>query len=190
MMGPLNADGQSRRGSGRPMSMGNQSDLDRLEGWITAEMARWDVPGLAVGVLRDGCVETRGYGIANLETRAPVGAETVFQVGSISKVFTATLVMTLVEAGKLDLDAPVFGYVPDLTLADMGAARAITLRHLLTHMAGFYGDRFDDHGMGDDALAHAVAAFPTLKQQTAPGELWTYCNAGFDLAGLVIERVA
>lgn len=171
------------------MDWTDRSNIDELEERIVAEMARWRVPGLAIGVLRDGHAETRGYGVANVATGHAVAADTLFQVGSISKVFTATLVMILVEEGKLDLDAPVIGYVPDLRLADATAAGTITLRHLLTHTAGFYGDRFDDHGMGDDALGRAVAAFPTLAQQTAPGELWTYCNAGFDLAGLVIERV-
>lgn len=163
--------------------------IQELQGTIQEQMARWEVPGLAVGILHEGRTETAGFGIANVETGQPVTAETLFQVGSISKVFTTTLVMTLVEEGKLDLDEPVLTYVPELPLADEMARRTITLRHLLTHMSGFYGDRFDDHGDGDDALARAVAAFADLPQQTAPGELWTYCNAGFDLAGRAVERV-
>jgi CubicO group peptidase (beta-lactamase class C family) len=97
--------------------------------------------------------------------------------------------MTLVDEGLVALDVPVIDYLPDLPLADERARRSITLRHLLTHTAGFYGDRFDDQGCGDDALARAVAAFSSLPQQTAPGEIWTYCNAGFDLAGRIVEVV-
>jgi CubicO group peptidase (beta-lactamase class C family) len=163
--------------------------LAEIDDLVREQMATWEVPGLTVGILHEGKVETAGYGVASLETKQSVVPETLFQIGSISKVFTTTLVMTLVDEGKLDLDAPVVGYVPDLPLADETARRTITLRHLLTHRGGFYGDRFDDQGIGDDALARAVAAFHDLKQQTAPGEVWTYCNAGFDLAGRAVELV-
>lgn len=163
--------------------------IEQLEDTIRQQMERWQVPGLAIGLYQDGHVETAAYGVANVETGCAVMPGTLFQIGSISKVFTATLVMTLVEEGRLDLDTPTVNYVPELPLADEAARRTITLRHLLTHMSGFYGDRFDDHGDGDDALARAVAAFADLPQQTAPGELWTYCNAGFDLAGRAVERV-
>jgi CubicO group peptidase (beta-lactamase class C family) len=163
------------------------SELNWLDEAIRAEMDRWQVPGMSVGILKDGEVEIAGYGVVNLETGALVLPETLFQIGSISKTFTATLVLQLVDEGRLDLDVPVITYVPDLPLADETARRTITLRHLLTHTAGFYGDRFDDQGNGDDANARAVAAFSTLAQQTAPGELWTYCNAGFDLAARIIE---
>jgi CubicO group peptidase (beta-lactamase class C family) len=163
--------------------------LTEIDDVVREQMAKWEVPGLTVGILHDGNVETAGYGVTSIETKQPVVPETLFQIGSISKVFTATLAMTLVDEGKLDLDAPVIGYVPDLPLADETARKTITVRHLLTHMSGFYGDRFDDQGVGDDAIAKAVAAFGDLKQQTAPGELWTYCNAGFDLAGRAIELI-
>ena len=165
------------------------SELNWLDETIRAEVERWNIPGVSVGIFRDGEVEIAGYGAVNVETEAPVAPETTFQIGSISKTFTATLVMQLVDEGRLDLDVPVITYVPDLPLADRVARETITIRHLLTHMSGFYGDRFDDHGDGDDALARAVAAFSTLPQQTAPGELWTYCNAGFDLAARAIELV-
>ncbi|GIW04031.1 MAG: hypothetical protein KatS3mg059_0651 [Thermomicrobiales bacterium] len=168
---------------------GNVGSIEQLNETIHQQMERWQVPGLAIGLYDNGRVETAAYGVAHVETGCAVTPGTLFQIGSISKVFTTTLVMTLVEDGKLDLDIPVVRYVPELPLADETARRTITLRHLLTHMAGFYGDRFDDHGDGDDALAKAVAAFADLPQQTAPGELWTYCNAGFDLAGRAVERV-
>lgn len=143
------------------------SELNWLDEAIRAEMERWQVPGISVGILKDGEVQIAGYGTVNLETGAPVLPETLFQIGSISKTFTATLVLQLVDEGRLDLDVPVITYVPDLPLADDDARRTITLRHLLTHTAGFYGDRFDDQGNGDDALARAVAAYSTLAQQTA-----------------------
>src|SRR5262249_42642789 len=147
------------------------------------------VPGLALGVLRDGGVQAWGFGVASIETRQPVTPDTLFQVGSITKVFTTTVVMQLVDEGRLELDAPVVTYLPELKLSDDATTRAVTMRHLLTHTAGFYGDRFDDYGVGDDALAKAVAEFAALRQYTPPGESWAYCNTGFQLAGRVIERL-
>lgn len=161
--------------------------LDQLNDVVETQMRKWAVPGISIGLLSDGHVETATYGISRIETNAPVLPNTLFQIGSISKIFTTTLLMTFVEEGTLDLDKPVIRYIPDLALTDGDARASITLRHLVSHMAGFYGDRFDDHGAGDDALEKAVAAFFDLPQQTKPGELWTYCNAGFDLAGRIME---
>jgi CubicO group peptidase (beta-lactamase class C family) len=152
-------------------------------------MARWAVPGLAIGIFQDGETELGAYGVANIDTGIDVRPETLFQIGSISKIFTVTTAMTLVDEGKLDLDTPVVTYVPDVPLQDETARRSITLRHLYTHMSGFYGDRFDDQGRGDDAIAKAVAAFGDLPQQTPVGEIWTYCNAGFDLSSRAMELV-
>ena len=164
-------------------------DYEDLEACALQELGRWTVPGAAVGVYQDGEARVHGFGIASLETRQPVTPDTLFQIGSITKVYTATLVMRLVEEGKLDLDTPVREYLPDLRLGDERAQQAVTLRHLLSHTSGLEGDRFDDYGLGDDALAKAIAEFHTLRQLTPPGELWTYSNSGFYLAGRVIEAV-
>ena len=129
------------------------SDLDD---YIRAQMARWTVPGAVVGILRDGARETRAYGVASLETGYPVRPDTLFPIGSISKVYTAALIMTLVDDGALDLDAPVVTYLPDLRLAHERAGETVTLRQLLTHQCGMYGDYYDDFGMGDHALARCV----------------------------------
>lgn len=169
------------------MAQAVRASLAQIEDVIQTQMERWSVPGLAVGIFNNAETETGAYGIASIETEHPLTPETLLQVGSISKVFTTTLLMTVVEDGKIDLDMPILTYVPDLPLADETTRQTITARHLVTHMSGFYGDRFEDQGPGDDALAKAVAAFGELRQQTAPGELWTYCNAGFDLVGRAIE---
>lgn len=160
-----------------------------LEPFVLEQMVKWNVPGVAIGIYDGDNVEFHGFGIANIETGLPVAPETLFQVGSISKVFTATLAMTLVDDGLLDLDAPIVSYVPEVELADRDARAQITARQLLTHTAGLLGDRFDDHGNGDDALERAMRALGDLPQQTAPGELYTYCNAGIDLVGRAIENI-
>lgn len=163
--------------------------IAELEAFIHEQMDKWHVPGVAVGIFDGDDVEFAGFGITNIETGQPVAPETLFQIGSISKIFAATLAMNLVDAGLLDLDEPVATYVPELVLSDREARGRITIRHLLTHRAGFYGDRFDDTGTGDDALEKAILALRDLPQQTAPGELYTYCNAGIDLVGRAIENV-
>ncbi len=160
-----------------------------LDEYVRGEMARWTVPGVAVGILRDGQRELHGYGLASIETEQPVRPDTLFQIGSISKIYTATLMMLLVDEGKVALDEPVITYLPDLKLSDVQARETITLRHLLSHTSGLFGDYFDDFGPGDDALSRAIATFDTLRQQYAPGEMWTYCNTGFCLAGAIVERV-
>ncbi len=97
--------------------------------------------------------------------------------------------MRLVEAGKLDLDATVQSYLPDFRLADADASAKATLRHLLTHTGGWVGDFFHDTGNGDDALTRYVADMADLKQLAPLGALWSYNNAGFGVAGAIIEKV-
>jgi CubicO group peptidase (beta-lactamase class C family) len=167
----------------------NVASMSKLENFVHEQMQTWKVPGVAVGIFDGDDVEFAGFGIANIETGQPVAPETLFQVGSISKIFTATLAMTLVDDGLLDLDAPIVTYVPEAALSDADARARITARHLLTHTSGFFGDRFDDQGTGDDALEKAVRAFGDLPQLTPPGEFYTYCNAGIDLLGRAIENI-
>lgn len=147
------------------------------------------VPGVAVGVLADGEERHAGFGVTSVENLLEVTPDTRFQIGSISKTVTGTVVMYLVAEGLLELDRPVRSYLPDLELADAEAAEQVTLRHLLAHTAGWFGDYFDDTGWGDDAVARYVEGMRTLSQQTPVGSLWAYNNAGFVLAGRVVEVV-
>jgi CubicO group peptidase (beta-lactamase class C family) len=156
---------------------------------ITEQMESHHVPGVAVGVLRKGQELTAGFGVTNLENPLPVTPETLFQVGSISKTFTATTVMRLVEMGKLDLDTPICTYLPDLQLADEQTAKNATIRHLLTHTGGWVGDYFDDFGQGETALAQIVEKMAGLDQLIPLGKVFSYNNSGFYLAGRVIEMV-
>ena len=148
---------------------------------IQDAMRRYHTPGVAVGVLRDGRDEITTYGVTSIENPLPVQANTLFQIGSITKTITATMVMRLVEQGLLDLEAPVRRYLPELRLADEDVAQRVTLRHLLTHTAGFVGDDFSDTGSGDDAVARYVANMVELPQITPLGALFSYCNSGFVL---------
>ena len=171
------------------VAAGGDADFQLLGEQVMAAMARFQVPGVAIGLLQGETERTAGFGVTNVEHPLLVDADTLFQIGSTTKTVTATAAMRLVEQGKLDLDAPLRTYLPGLQLADPDVAARVTLRHLFTHTGGWVGDYFDDMGPGDDALAKIVAKLATLPQLTPLGEIWSYNNAGFYLAGRVLEVV-
>jgi dipeptidyl aminopeptidase/acylaminoacyl peptidase/CubicO group peptidase (beta-lactamase class C family) len=154
---------------------------------------RHGVPGAQLGVLRvgdpdDDLVEA-AFGVLNIDTGVAATTDSVFQIGSISKVWTATVAMQLVDEGKLDLDAPVVDVLPELRLSDPEVTKRVTLRHLLTHTSGIDGDIFTDTGRGDDCVERYVALLADAAQNHPLGATWSYCNAGFTLVGRLIEKV-
>ena len=175
--------------------MDDQAAVRKIEGpvfrlldqKVVEAMERLHVPGVAVGVLHEGKEHAAGFGVTNVDHPLPVDGDTLFQIGSTTKTVTGTAAMRLVEMGALDLDVPIRTYLPDLRLSSEEVAARVTLRHLFTHTAGWVGDYFDDPAHGDDALAKIVAAMTDLPQLTPLGEVWSYNNSGFYLAGRVIE---
>ncbi len=169
---------------------GQDKTFQKLSTGILKDMKRLDIPGVAVGVWHKGREYTAGFGVTSIENPLPVTPETLFQVGSISKTFTGTLLMQLAEQGKIDLDAPVRKYLRDLKLRDEGVAKRVTTRHLLTHMGGWVGDYFNDFGNGEDALAKMVKDIARLPQIQPLGTIWSYNNTGFNIASRIIEVIA
>jgi CubicO group peptidase (beta-lactamase class C family) len=159
--------------------------------WLDESFARLveehGVPGASIAVLADGEVAVAAAGVTSLATQVPVDPETVFQIGSITKIWTATLVLQLVDDGLLDLDQPLLGYLPELAIGDVEAAKALTTRHLLTHTAGFEGDIFTDTGRGEDAIEKYVATLTDLPQLFTPGETFSYNNTAFVVLGRLVE---
>lgn len=156
---------------------------------IVAEMKRLKVPGVAIGISHEGDEFSAGFGVTNIEHPLPVTADTLFQTGSISKTFTGTILMRLVETGKIELDSPVRAYLPKLKMADKTVAESVTVRHLLTHTGGWVGDYFNDYGNGDDSQEKMVRDISKLEQITPLGKFWSYNNAGFNIAGRIVEVV-
>jgi CubicO group peptidase (beta-lactamase class C family) len=150
-------------------------------------MERYRVPGVAIGMLRADDVDVVAFGVTSVEHPLPVDGDTLFQIASVTKTMTATVIMRLVERGALDLDAPVRRYIPSLRLRDPDAQERATIRHLVTHTGGWLGDCFADYGSGDDALERYVTAMADLEQITPLGEIWHYSNSSFALLGRLIE---
>lgn len=157
---------------------------------VEEQMKKQHVPGMALGIFHKGKEHLAGLGVTSVEAGVPVDPDTLFQIGSITKTFLAQAAVMLAEAGKLDLDVPIRRYLPEFKLKDNAVAAKVTMRHLLTHTGGWFGDYFNDFGSGDDALPRMVAEVGRLPQITPFGKIWSYNNAGFYVAGRVLEKVS
>jgi CubicO group peptidase (beta-lactamase class C family) len=160
--------------------------FDALVSLAEARMKEYGVPGVALGIVVGGDATTRGLGVTNVDDPLPVTAHTVFPIASISKTFAATAMMRLVEQGKVDLHVPVRTYLPDFRVRDDGASREVTVWHLLTHLGGWEG-QVSAPERGTETLKNFVASIADLMQIAPPGKAWSYNNAGFSIAGRVIE---
>ncbi len=162
-------------------------DQRRIDDYILAEMERQGIPGLALAIVQSGrVVKLQGYGYANLEHKAPVKAETIFQSGSLGKQFTASAVMMLVEAGKVQLDAPISQYlgpVPE-------SWKPITVRHLLTHTSGLTDYPKDFDLRKDTTEAELLKMAQSVSLAFKPGESWQYSNLGYVTLGILISKVS
>ena len=155
-----------------------------------------DAVGVAVAVVRNEEVISRGFGVRDVGSGAPVTPETMFHLASVSKPFVATAIVSLATAREadgpvLDLDAPIVDWVPEFTLAD-GRAGDVTARGLLTHSSGLpdvadYG--WHDPQLGDDALSEFARSLSGWRLQAEPGSAYSYSNAGYELLGLLLSRV-
>jgi len=154
--------------------------------------AKHQVPGVTVGVLQltnDGGADIRQIhsGVASLKTGVEVTDDTLHQFGSITKAFTATLIMQLLDEGLLTHDTPVVQLLPDFTLADAEAAKKITVGHLLSHTSGIDGDLFFETGDNDDCVEKYVDLLSTATLTSRTGGPLSYCNAGYVLLGRIVE---
>ena len=167
------------------------STLSEVETWLAEQLPalieKYGVPAAAVAVLKDGEVVDGAAGTLHLGTGVEATADSLFQIGSITKLWTATLVMQLVDEGKVDLDATVRTYLPEFRIGDEEAAQVITVRQLLTHTSGFEGDIFTDTGVGDDCVEKYLGVLHDVPQLFPPGEQFSYNNAGYCVLGRLVE---
>ncbi|WP_225728198.1 MULTISPECIES: serine hydrolase [unclassified Nocardia] len=156
---------------------------------LTEIAIRQRIPGAVLAIAHgDNLIEV-AHGVLNVATGVPTTTDSLFQIGSITKVWTATAVMRLVDQGKLDLDVPLIDLFPELAQGDSTILDRVTMRHLLTHTSGIDGDVFTDTGRGDDCLRRYVTELAGVGRIHPVDASWSYCNSGFILAGRVIELV-
>jgi CubicO group peptidase (beta-lactamase class C family) len=156
---------------------------------VAATATRFGIPGVAVGVWADGRELYACHGVTSVDNPLPVDRDTLYLLGSVTKTYTATTLLRLVADGRVELDAPVRRYVPELRLKDERAAAQVTVLNLLNHTAGLDWGLIADFGEGDDALAGYVARMAELDLVARPGERASYSQAGYDLAGRIVEKV-
>lgn len=165
---------------------GLYAQKDRIDTFIENTMARQQIVGLAVGVIKDGkVVKAKGYGHANLEFNIPVTTNTVFKLGSVSKHIIAVAIMKLIQEDKLQLDDPVIKFYPDAP----SYWSAITIRHLLNHTSGLIRESpdFDAMATQSDSLLIRAAYKDTLVFLT--GSKWQYCNLGYFMLADIIRQI-
>ena len=166
------------------------AQADEVDDYIKAEMKKRQIPGLALAVVKNGkLIKAKGYGLANVELNVPVTPDSVFDLASITKQFTATAIMMLVEEGKIGLDDKIGKYLCNAPDTWSG----ITVRHLLTHTGGLknaFWPTLGGSGLMDYSTAQSYEAAYKLPVDFPPGERWQYSDQGYFLLGMIIEKAS
>ena len=162
-------------------------DVSHWQDRLSTLADKHGVVGATLAIAHGDQTVAAATGVLNVRSQQPATPDSVFQIGSISKVFTATLVMQLVDEGVVDLDAAVVTYLPEFRVRDDEATRTVTVRQLLAHTSGIDGDLFLDTGRGDDAVERYVAAMADLGQNHPVGATMSYCNSGYIVLGRLVE---
>jgi CubicO group peptidase (beta-lactamase class C family) len=170
------------------------ADYEAVDAYIVAQMRRLKIPGASLAIVKgDKVVHRRGFGRARPGGDAPT-PQTPFFIGSLTKSFTALAVMQLVEAGKVELDAPIQRYVPWFRVADPRASAQMTVRHLLNQTSGFSMIQSNailaDLDQRPDAAERQVRALATLKITRPVGSKWEYSNLNYNVLGLIVEAAS
>ncbi len=186
----------SKPGSDTPAANGHGSapEFAAIERFVQDEMAAQRIPGLALGIVEnDRITYLRGFGKAD-DSGRPVTPRTPFIIGSIAKSFTALAIMQLVEAGKIELDAPVQRYLPWFRVADEAASARITVRHLLNQTSGLStktGRTFQGNGdISDAALEKTVRKLSSVELTAPVGKTYQYSTVNYAVLGLIVQTVA
>ncbi|HEY5338238.1 MAG TPA: serine hydrolase domain-containing protein [Rhizomicrobium sp.] len=164
--------------------------VEKIDGDINAILHRFGVPGATVMVLVNGKTSfVAAFGSRDVQRRLPVRPDSFFEIGSITKQFTAASILQLQEAGKLKIDDPVSNYLPDAP-----HAREITLRQLLSHTSGlhdyFDAPQIDQLASRPISYADLIARIASLPLDFPPGSQWHYSNTGYQMLGKIIEKVS
>lgn len=174
-------------------SLAQSDSFESLDSLVVKAMSEQQIPGLAVGIARQGKVLfSKGYGVKTLAAQEEVTPRTLFHIASLTKTVTATAVLQLVDEKLVDLDATVTRYLPYFMMADSLSNR-ITIRELLTHTSGIPDDfspRWDGVDNGEDALDDYVKDFKSLKLDFNPGTDYNYSNRGYSVLGDIVATIS
>ncbi|WP_417625051.1 serine hydrolase domain-containing protein [Paremcibacter congregatus] len=173
-------------GLDKPLSIGSSDDL---QAYAERVIESSGVPAVSLAAWKDGRLYEGAVGCLNLDTGVEATTDSIFQIGSITKVFTACLLMKLVEDGRLDLDTPVVQALRDFSIADQAAAKEITVRQLLNHTSGIAGDYFTDDNHDDGPhIARFIDRCSQLPLVHPVGASFSYSNVAFAVAGRMVEK--
>jgi CubicO group peptidase (beta-lactamase class C family) len=172
-----------------PRAQAAETPLKDLDDTINHALKDWEVPGLAIAVVKDDAVAlARGYGVRKLGDTAPVDGHTLFAIGSASKAFTAAALGMLVDEGKVKWDDPVTKYLPGFQLSDAYVTRELTVRDLLCHRSGLarHDLLWQATGLGRDEI---LSRLRVVKLETSFRSKFGYDNTMFLAAGQIIPKV-
>lgn len=165
-------------------------DLSKLQSYAQDIVDKHKTPAISMAVYYGGNSYQASAGLLNMDTAVEATSQSIFQIGSITKVMTAELLMQAVEEQRLDIDKPINCYLRDFSIKSSEASKAITARHLLNHTSGMAGDFFaEDHYGGDDLITRYVDRCRLLPQIAPVGEKFSYCNSGYVVAGRLAEVI-
>ena len=172
----------------RSLLIAQQKDVDftELESVVLRELSETNTPGVAVAVVSgDSIVFAKGFGVSNIENGASVTPDMLFRIGSVTKMFTASLLVTLAEERKINLEKPIGEFIKGLS----PKLSRVTLHQLMSHTAGMTDESPSDYGSHDDsALAVYVRSLKDDHFFTEPGKIFSYSNPAYDVAGFSIEE--
>jgi len=164
-------------------------DLKNLQTKLEDALQRHHVAGASIAVFHNGCLTTAAAGVVNVTTDIKMTPETLIHLNSITKVFNATLIMQLVDEGRLGLDDLVIQHLPDLKLQIPLARECITVKMLLNHTSGIDGELLPDYGHDEETIEKAMSRFMNMGLLHKPGADCSYCNTGTVIAGYLAQRI-
>jgi CubicO group peptidase (beta-lactamase class C family) len=186
--------GRTNAGDERPDAAGHDAVVARIDAIATAALADGPLAGLSIVVVRGGDVlVSKGYGYADLAAKLPATADTIYDIASITKLFTAAAIMKLAQEGKVDLAGDLASLLPEFPNAEQ--ARRITIQHLLSHTSGLsdYEAAHTEYWLAGGKPVSAAFVLDYLASRPLefqPGSQWSYSNTGFYLLGMIVERVS
>ena len=166
--------------------------IAKVDSIVIQSMNEYNIPGLAIGLVKnDTIVYTEGYGVSNIQNRKPVTPNSIFHTASISKLFTAMAVMTLVHENKLALNDKLVDVIPSLKFEDQ-RVQQITIKNLLNHTSGLpdiSNYNWSNNNQDDSSLKEYVMGL-NLRLNSNPSTQYQYSNLAYDILGYVIEKIS